>query len=97
MEEQSVIHNTFVIEKSYPVKPERVFAAFADAQKKQRWFVESAHSKLQSYELNFREGGVEKSHSTFGESLPVVGGKTWKQRRITCILCRTGELCLRAK
>ena len=30
MQEQSVVHNTFVIERSYPKPPERVFAAFAD-------------------------------------------------------------------
>jgi len=28
MSEQPVVHNTFVVERSYPVKPERVFAAF---------------------------------------------------------------------
>ena len=28
--EQSVVHNTFVIERSYPKPPERVFSAFAD-------------------------------------------------------------------
>lgn len=76
MDKQSVIHNTFVIEKNYPVKPEKVFAAFADAQKKRRWFVESAHSTLQNYELDFREGGVETSHSTFNEGMSAVGGKT---------------------
>ena len=28
MKEQSVIHSTFVIERTYPATPERVFAAF---------------------------------------------------------------------
>ena len=30
MAEQSTIHSTFVIERTYPAKPERVFRAFAD-------------------------------------------------------------------
>ena len=33
MQEPSAIHHTFVIERTYPKPPERVFAAFADATK----------------------------------------------------------------
>ena len=33
MEEQTVIHSTFVIERSFARSPERVFSAFADATK----------------------------------------------------------------
>jgi uncharacterized protein YndB with AHSA1/START domain len=76
MSKQSVIHNTFVIDKSYTAKPERVFAAFADAGKKRRWFVESDHHTVQSYELDFRQGGKETSQSQFKEGMPVVGGLT---------------------
>ncbi len=76
METQSIIHNTFVIEKSYPAKPERVFAAFADPAKKRRWFVEGEHHTVESYEMDFREGGKEKSHSRFIKNVPVVGGLT---------------------
>jgi uncharacterized protein YndB with AHSA1/START domain len=76
--EQSVIHNTFVIEKSYAAKPEKVFAAFADAQKKRRWFVESPSQTVESYELNFETGGIEKVVSKFTEGLPVVGGLSYE-------------------
>jgi len=34
MKERSVIHSTFVIERGYPVPPERVYAAFSDPAKK---------------------------------------------------------------
>ena len=40
MEKLSVTHSTFVIERSYPTTPERVFAAFADPAKKRRWLAE---------------------------------------------------------
>ena len=74
MEQQSVIHNTFVIEKTYPAKPERVFAAFADPSKKRRWFVEGENHSVESYEMDFREGGKEKAQLRFNPGLPVVGG-----------------------
>jgi uncharacterized protein YndB with AHSA1/START domain len=74
MEQQSVIHNTFVIEKSYPAKPERVFSAFADPIKKRRWFVEGENHTVESYEMDFREGGKEKAQFRFNQGLPVVGG-----------------------
>jgi hypothetical protein len=36
LEERSVIHNTFVIERSYRAMPERVFAVFADPAKESK-------------------------------------------------------------
>ncbi|GLY36984.1 activator of HSP90 ATPase [Amycolatopsis sp. NBRC 101858] len=50
----TVIHTTFTLERTYPVPPERVFAAWADPVAKEAWFVsEGAH------ELDFRVGGQE--------------------------------------
>jgi len=71
MEEQSVIHSTFVIERSYPVKPERVFAALADPAKKRRWFVEGGGNKVEHYELDFRVGGKERA--SFRHDTPAKG------------------------
>ena len=34
----AVTHDTFTIERTYDVAPARVFAAFADAKIKARWF-----------------------------------------------------------
>jgi len=71
--EKSVIHHTFVIERSYPAKPERVFAAFADPIKKRRWFVEGDHHEVEHHELDFRVGGKESARFRFKPGTPVAG------------------------
>ena len=73
MEEQSVIHSTFVIERTYPATPERVFNAFADPAKKRRWFVEGDHHEVEHYELDFRVGGKERARFRFKEGTPLQG------------------------
>ena len=73
MEQQAVVHNTIVIERAYPVSPERVFTAFSDPAKKRRWFVEGESHEIESYELDFRVGGKEFYASRFKEGTPVAG------------------------
>jgi uncharacterized protein YndB with AHSA1/START domain len=58
--ERSVTHGTFVIERNYPVAPERVFAAFSDPAKKHRWFVDDEASGVEDFGMDFRVGGVER-------------------------------------
>ncbi|MGA3068861.1 MAG: SRPBCC family protein [Terracidiphilus sp.] len=73
MDHQPVIHNTFVVERSYPVKPERVFAAFADSAQKRRWYAEGEHNQVEGYEQDFRVGGREHYVLGFKEGHPLMG------------------------
>jgi uncharacterized protein YndB with AHSA1/START domain len=72
--ERSAVHNTFVIERNYPVTPERVFAAFADPAKKRRWFADSAAHQVEKFEMDFRVGGAERSRYSYQEGSPIPGG-----------------------
>src|SRR5664279_1220295 len=73
MSESTVVHNTFVIERSYPIAPERVFAAFSDPANKRRWYAESDHHDVEQFEMDFRAGGVENSRYRMNASTPFPG------------------------
>jgi uncharacterized protein YndB with AHSA1/START domain len=73
MEERTVTHGTFVIERSYAVAPERVFAAFADPAKKQRWFAGGEGSDMEEFEMDFRVGGSERTMRRMGPQTPFPG------------------------
>jgi uncharacterized protein YndB with AHSA1/START domain len=73
MAEQSVIHNTFVIERTYPKPLERVFSAFADAAKKRRWFAEGEKHEIEEFDMEFRVGGTERLRYRFKEGTPFPG------------------------
>jgi uncharacterized protein YndB with AHSA1/START domain len=60
MLKRSVEHATFVVERTYEVSPGRAFAAWADAEAKARWFIDSDAT----LELDFRVGGRERSRGT---------------------------------
>jgi uncharacterized protein YndB with AHSA1/START domain len=81
MSEASVIHHTFVLERSYPVAPERVFAAFSDPALKRRWFVEGDHHTVEHYELDFRVGGCERASLRFGPGTPIAGALCSNEQR----------------
>ena len=61
MTERSVTHDTFVVERSYPASPARVFAAWADPAAKARWFASPEEWGPDEFELDFRVGGRERS------------------------------------
>jgi uncharacterized protein YndB with AHSA1/START domain len=58
MTERSVTHSTFVVERTYDASPARVFAAWAEPERKARWFGDP-ETGVADYELDFRVGGRE--------------------------------------
>lgn len=72
MEKPTVIHSTFVLERTLKASPVRVFAAFADTETKRRWCFESANHEIQLHEMDFRVGGKERSQMKFGAG-PIAG------------------------
>ena len=61
MTERTVRHDTFTIERTYPMSPAKVFAAWADPIAKRTWFVEGEGWDVERYEQDFRIGGSERS------------------------------------
>jgi uncharacterized protein YndB with AHSA1/START domain len=62
--EQSVIHDTFAIERTYPVPASRVFAAFASKEAKDAWGdtgdLSDPGADAGDSEFDFRIGGRER-------------------------------------
>jgi uncharacterized protein YndB with AHSA1/START domain len=59
--ESSVSHVTFVIERSYPAHPAKVFGAWADSDARKIWMDDPDYkSDGSEYELDFRVGGRER-------------------------------------
>ena len=73
MNKQAVIHNTFVIERSYAARPEVVFAALTDPAKRRRWLLEGQKHQVESFEMDFRVGGHERGVLRFGTDTPFPG------------------------
>jgi uncharacterized protein YndB with AHSA1/START domain len=64
MTDRSVIHDTFVIERTYPASSTRVFAAFASREAKDAWAdtgdIAGAEPATGPVEFDFRVGGHER-------------------------------------
>jgi uncharacterized protein YndB with AHSA1/START domain len=78
MADQSPVHSTFVMERSYPQPLERVFAAFAQPNRKRRWDMEGDH-EIQEFEMEFREEGSERLRYRFKEGHPIAGSEIKNQ------------------
>jgi uncharacterized protein YndB with AHSA1/START domain len=72
--ESTAIHNTFVIDRSYPQPPARVYAAFAQPAQKRRWYAEGDH-EIQEFEMDFRAGGSERFSYRFKEGHQLAGSE----------------------
>ena len=74
MSNTSVMHNTFVLERSYPVAAARLYAAFADPAKKRRWFADGGETHdVVDFQLDFRVGGREHTHYRMTKATPFPG------------------------
>jgi len=73
--EESVVHSTFSVERTYPSSPARVFAAFANQATKRRWFVEGEGWEIDEFTMDFRVGGRETSRYRF-QGGPPAGNDT---------------------
>ena len=76
MSQKSTTHDSFTIERTYGASAERVFAAWADPAQKRVWFAEGDGWTLESFDVDFREGGFEKSRFRFGNG-PTMGNDTF--------------------
>ena len=59
MTDRTVVHDTFVIDRTYAASPARVFAAFADAETKKQWWGDDDIEKNADHVIDFRVGGRE--------------------------------------
>jgi uncharacterized protein YndB with AHSA1/START domain len=89
MQEPSVTHNTFVLERSYPKPPKIVFSAFADKGKKRRWYAEGETNEVQQFELDFRVGGMERLRYKLKPGTPVAGMIITNESRYLDIVSET--------
>ena len=72
MTDRSVTHATFSIERVYDAPVARVWAAWADAEAKSRWFAGVGETAgASSLQLDFRVGGGESSSFTPEDGAPV--------------------------
>lgn len=60
---RNVTHATFVIERTHPYTPARVFHAMADTRAKEKWFGGPATWERDRHEMDFRVGGREVSRA----------------------------------
>jgi uncharacterized protein YndB with AHSA1/START domain len=59
MAKSSVVHATFVVERTFNASPAEVFNAFADPKAKAQWFVGPKEWESGPREFDFRVGGRE--------------------------------------
>jgi uncharacterized protein YndB with AHSA1/START domain len=57
--QKSIAHGSFVIERSYPSAAERVYAAWTDPALKAKWFIGPENWQLLGRTLDVRVGGEE--------------------------------------
>jgi uncharacterized protein YndB with AHSA1/START domain len=59
MSDRTVVHDTFVIDRTYAASVSRVFNAFADAEVKKQWWGDDDIEQDAEHVIDFRIGGRE--------------------------------------
>ena len=86
-----VVHSTFSLERRYPARVERVFAAWAEPEARRRWMAQGAdHSQ------EFEVGGLETVRGKDPEGRPLIYEAQYAQilpneRILTTSTLRTGD------
>jgi uncharacterized protein YndB with AHSA1/START domain len=70
---ERTVHDTFVITRTYPASVAQVFAYLSDPAKKRRWYAASETGTAESFEMDFREGGIERNRYRMDERTPFPG------------------------
>lgn len=73
MNKPTVVHHTFSMERSLPVSPDHVFAAFSTPDLKRHWFAGHGSHAAEEYSLDFQVGGKERVLSRMGQNTPFPG------------------------
>ena len=81
MTNSTVVHDTFTLERAYPFSVERVFAFLADPLKKRRWFNASDSHSIEAFDMDFREGGAERTVYRLNEKTPRPGAAATNEAR----------------
>lgn len=81
----STVHDTFVIERSYPHDIASLYHALSDPELKRRWYA-AERTGVMTFELDFRVGGVERQHYALGDDTPFPGTVIENEGRIEDIV-----------
>jgi uncharacterized protein YndB with AHSA1/START domain len=73
MQQPTVNHSSFTLERSFPATPDRVFSAFSDPAKKIRWHADGRNSEILAFEVDFRVGGADHYRYRMTAESPIKG------------------------
>src|ERR1700739_1854767 len=73
MQQPTVNHSTFTLERSFPATPERVFSAFSDPAKKIRWYGDARNMEATDFVMDFRVGGHDHTRYKTALDSPLQG------------------------
>ena len=93
MSTPSIVHKTFVIERTYAHSAARVFGAFSNTATKRRWFVEGEGWHIDAFDADFRVGGHETGRFHFKDGPPIVNETVYQnivpEKRIVFVYAMT--------